>query len=214
MTSLSTRKKDLALEIPELDVAARLPDPDTKPEDIVEISVLDKKYYFSKEHVKKYPKLLDPDTRFLLQFDNLLGILYSYGASCIDPKVLDEPHEKQIFLMNLEFLEIEINNDLILHLCQGLRKEVQEASDLVARHVGGKGKSKIRIDQDKEVVKFVCSYDAAFRECGADFSPTEIIRYLAAGTPSLLDAIVISDFKSKNLISSFVKSFLEYLSGK
>lgn len=215
MTSLSTRKKEnLSLEIPELDVAARIPEADTKSSDIIEIQVLDKKYYFSPDHVKKCSKLLDPDVRFLIGFDSVLPLIYGYPPSCIPETLLDDLSEKQTFLCNLEFLEIEINDALILHLCKSLRKEVQETSDLIRRKMGSKIKNKIRADQSQEVVSFCCQHDSAFRESNANILPLDIIRYLCTGNSGLLDTITIADFKSKNLIGSFIKSFHEYLSGK
>lgn len=214
MTSLSRRREtapETSGSTTDVDTNLRLADPETKTDEIIKISVLDKDYFFSPEHVRKYPKLLDPDARFLLSFDSVLPLIYGYGPSALDQKLLDEPHEKQRFLLTLEFLEIELNNDLILHICSSLRKEVSDLSDLVRRRTGKKGTKKIRIDQDQEIVSYACQHDQVFRQSGADILPLDILRYLATGTGSLLDSIVIADFKSKNLISGFIKSFHEHL---
>jgi len=216
MTSLSRpKKRDVTIELPmddpAIDFTARLPDPDTKPEDIVYIKIFDKEYPFTKAMIAKHPKLLDPDCLFLLNFESVLPLLYGYPPSCIRGDLLDEDSEKQTFLCNLEFLEIELTESMILHLCRHMRQEVQEASDLVKRHTGPKGKRKIRIDQDTEVVTFACQQDQAFREAGANIMPMELLRYLSTGAESLLNAIVIADFKSKNLIGRFIKSFLGFL---
>ena len=213
-TTALSRKRELKLELPGVDTNIKLPDFDTKAEDIVWVQVQDKKYPFNQEHLKKHPKLLDPDVVFLLDFEKVLPIIYGYPISCLKGDWLDEDSEKQTFLCNLEFLDITISNELILHLCSSLKKEVLESSDLVQKHIGSKGKKKIRVDQDREIATFTASYDAAFRQAGADITPNEIIRYLSIGTESLLDQIVVSDFKSKNLISSFIKSFLSNLRGE
>lgn len=159
--------------------------------------------------VAKYPKLTDPGARFLLNFDSLLPLLYGYPPSSIPATMLDEPHEKMIFLSNIEFLEIPIGNDLILHLSKTLRDEVQQASDYIRGKAGSKGKTKMRYCNLRESEIFCAEYDDVFRSHGANVTPMEILRYLEAGTSALLDKVVLIDFQSTNCVMGFVRAFLK-----
>ena len=85
MTSLS-RKRDLTLEIPDsLPTTSQKQeflqkfDDDTTEADIVEIKIGDRLVPFTKKHLEKYPKLRDPNVRFLLEpLDPWLAIIYGY----------------------------------------------------------------------------------------------------------------------------------------
>lgn len=209
MTSLSTPK---SWDIP--DRPPPLPDPDTKAEDIITINVQGKDYYFSPDHVKRYPKLLDPDAKFLLSFKAILPIIYGYPASAIDPHLLDENFEKQRFLAACEFLDIHLTDDLILHLSKALRDEVQSCSDFIQSRIGTKGKEKIRYTHRREVAEFCAqNFDALFRQHGSEVRPIEVISYLEIGTKDLLDTIVTLDFKTKNLILPLIRKFSESFLG-
>jgi len=216
MTSLS-RKKETTIEIPEdgessgIDLTARLPDPDTKPEDIVWVKIYDKEYPFTKEMIRKYPKLLDSDVLFLLHFESILPIIYGYPASCIPEDLLNDPSEKQTFLCNAEFLGVELSDAMILHLSSQLRQEVKESSEAIRKKLGYKVVDKNRVAGDQRLVTFAAKHARAFREACASVPPLEILMNLATGESQLLDEIVIEDFKSKNLISSFIKSFRGYV---
>lgn len=112
--------------------------------DVVRVTINGKQYEFSQDMIKKYPKLLDPNTRYMLGFDSLLPIIYDYPLSTIPESMLDDVSEKNQFLRNAERLDIKLSDDLILHLTSKLMKEVQECSEYIRNNVGKKGLQKMR----------------------------------------------------------------------
>ena len=42
------------------------------------IEIGEKVYNFSQEQINKYPKLLDPQSKYIIGFDDILPIIYSY----------------------------------------------------------------------------------------------------------------------------------------
>lgn len=189
-----------------------LPHPRTASSDNVRIEICGKMYDFSKEMVEKYPKLLDPATRYTINMDAIIPLVYEYPVSCIPQQLLDEDSEKIIFLSNCEWFNLKLSDDVILHLNQKVRKDIEECHQFIRAQTGKKGQKKLRFsssgdsheiprwctvlyEQDKEV------YDSAIK-------PTEILNYLEIGG-SLLDILTIHDFKGKNVVTNFIRLFKE-----
>jgi hypothetical protein len=183
-----------------------LPHPATSSSQFTTIIINSKSYDFSPEMLQKYPKLLDPAARYTLGFDSLLPLFYDYPASCICPTLLDEPHEKTLFLSNCEFFGIVLSPDVILRLNTETKKELQECSDYITRSTGRKGANKMRFSLKKDVRLFCREHEAAHSELYHDIKPLEIVEMLEEG---VIDALTLHDWRSKNAVKSFTKLFLE-----
>lgn len=186
---------------------------ETSSSNVHEIKVQDKIYAFSDEMIAKYPKLLDPSLRYSINFDSVLPIIYDYPVSCLDPKLLDENHEKQIFLSNCEFLGIKLEDSVIIHLSKTLKDEITECSEYVQKKAGKKGKEKLRFINLREVQEFASEQEVAFSEHGSDVKPLDIIRMLELGG-KCIDTLVLHDFKSKNVVLPFIKAFMSKFLGE
>ena len=183
----------------------------TSSTNVNEVKVLDKVYYFSDEMIKAHGKLLDPSTRFSLNFDDVLPILYEYSPSCLNSELMSDYARKQVFLSNIEWLDIKLSDDVILHLCQNTKKDLQECADFVTKQAGKKGEKKLRFCLRRDVAEFAESFSDMFRAEIADIQPIDIIRYLEMG---LVDKLTILDFKSKNLIGPMINKFMEIFLSK
>lgn len=202
-TSLSSKKRELTLELP----------PEHQTEEVVTIRINGKDWDFSPAMVKRWPKLLHPDTRYLLKIESLIPILYGYDPACIPEDLLDDPSEKQTFLHNANWLEVQLSDQTILHLSKQLKKDVQEAASIVKQIEGSKGRDKARILYSKPVLEFVSQFDDRFRELQADITPQEVLSYLSIASESFIDKIVLNDFKSNNEIMKFIRSFIQKFRG-
>lgn len=181
--------------------------PETETSDVVSVKIGEKTYDFSKEMVKKYPKLLDPSARYTLGFDAVLPLIYEYPATCIPPSLLDDQAERELFLSNLNFFEIPISPEVILHLSQPQIKEVRQASEYVRRH---SAKKKCTFTQRRAVRDFCRDAEKAFCSLYNDIKPLDIVEMLDEGR---VEDLVIHDFKGKNVVMTFVKSFLKKFLG-
>lgn len=180
-----------------------LPHPLTESERVNTITIGGKQYDFSDEMLKKFPKLTDPAARYTIGFDAILPLIYEYPPSAIPKNLLDEQSEREVFLSNIQFFQIPICREVILHLSSEQVKEVEEAASYVRRH---SAKKKCTFTQRREVRDFCRSAETAFKELYADIRPLEIVEMLDEGR---VEDLVVHDFKSKNCVMNFVKSFLK-----
>ena len=215
MTSLSKPREPVARGLPDLtqiDFESEdiQPHNSTSSTHVNEVKVSDKVYYFSDEMIASHPKLLDPSTRYSLNFDDVLPILYDYSPSCLNSELMSDYARKQIFLSNIEWLDIQLSDAVILHLCQNTKRDLQECSDFVQKQAGKKGEKKLRFCLRRDVAEFAESFSEMFRKELADIQPIDIIRYLEMG---LVDKLTILDFKSKNLVSPLIDKFIELFLG-
>ena len=183
----------------------------TSSTNVNEVKVLDKSYFFSDEMITAHPKLLDPSTRFSLNFDDVLPILYEYSPSCLNSELMSDYARKQVFLSNIEWLDIQLSDSVILHLCQNTKRDLQECADFVSKQAGKKGEKKLRFCLRRDVAEFAESFAEMFRRELAEIQPIDIIRYLEMG---LVDKLTILDFKSKNLVSPLIDKFMELFLSK
>lgn len=204
MTSLSTPKNWDVPTLPD-----PLPDPETKPEDIITVNIQGKDYFFSPDHVKKYPKLLDPDAKFLLGFDSVLPLIYGYSVSSIEEDLLENNAKKTVFLAAVEFLDITLPEAAILHLSKSLREEVERIHQYIRKKVGNKGDDKLRFVNRRKPRELAAKFDAVFRQHKAEVTPDIVLTYLEYVDPAFRDEIVVLDFKTRNLIMPLIRAFRE-----
>ena len=173
------------------------------------IEIGEKVYNFSQEQINKYPKLLDPQSKYIIGFDDILPIIYSYPESCIKADLLEANHTKQLFLSNCEWFGIVLEDSIILHLSSSMAKEIQEISEFIKEEVGKKGKKKLRFSVLREVQEFASDYIELFVSHNSDTNPIEVINLLELGTKKALDMLILKDFRSKNVILPFINAFLK-----
>lgn len=190
-----------------------LPHPVTQSDHHHAIVIGGKSYDFSEEMVRKYPKLLDPSARYTLGFEAVLPLIYEYPPTVLPKTLLDEQGEKELFLSNCEFFDIKLSDQVILHLCSEARKELEDC----VKHIGEKlkhrqKKSKVSFQLDKKVQMFCLDHEESLSEIYSDIKPLEIIQRLeaAVSNPKHLEALLIHDWKGKNCVMGFVKSFLKF----
>jgi hypothetical protein len=186
-----------------------IPHPESNSDKNYKIEICGKSYDFSQEMVDKYPKLLLPEARYTINFESILPLIYEYPVSCIEPRLIDESHEKTLFLSNCEWLGISLSNEVILHLNRESKKEIEEAHKFIRAQTGKKGKKKIRFALDQEVQLFCERHAEAHAEIYQDLKPIDIVRMLEIGD-SALDSLTLHDWKGKNCVRSFIKVFTEF----
>lgn len=182
------------------------PHPESSSTENLRIEIAGKFYDFSREMVNKYPKLQDPAARYTLGFDSILPLIYDYPASCIPPSLIDEPHEKTLFLSNCEFFGISLSDDVILHLNKETKKDLEKCQSFIEEEVGRKGRNKIRFSIRKDIRVWARELENASQEIYQGLKPIEIIEMMEEGS---LDILALHDWKYKNCVRGFVKLFME-----
>lgn len=183
-----------------------LPHPVTASSQNTKIEICGKEYDFSQEMLVKYPKLLDPSMRYTVGFEAVLPLIYDYPPSCIPPSLIDEAHEKSLFLSNCEFLGIKLSDDVILHLNKETKKKILECAEHIAEVSGRKGRNKMRFSLKKEVSKWCRSLEQGMSEIYEALKPIEIVQMLEEGS---IDELVLHDFRYKNCVNHFINLFRE-----
>lgn len=180
--------------------------PTTQSSNNTQIEILGKKYDFSDEMIRKYPKLLDAACKYTINFDAILPLIYDYPPSCIPQGLLDEDSEKEIFLSNCEFFGIQLSSEVILHLNKKTKEELSECQEFIEKQAGKKGKKKVRFSLKKDVQNWCYQIQGASKELYDGLKPLEILQMLEAGS---LDILAIHDFRGKNCVRSFLRLFME-----
>jgi hypothetical protein len=222
-----SKPRNLRLEIPEttVELPEDLPSEDQRKafvkqfddeiteSDILEIKLGTQSYPFSKTHVARYPKLLDPNFRFLLPpYEPILALIYGYPPESIPEDLINDPSEKTKLLYACEFLGIRLPDSFILHLSKKLSADLRECVKYIKKKVGRKGKNTCRLLKNKDIKAFVLEKRAVFRDAGSAMDPQEILEKLETddnGERSFLDQLVVDDWRTDNLISGFINAFIE-----
>ena len=225
-TTALSRKRELKLELPETTID--LPseeerkefvkrfDDETTEADIVEIKIGERTVPFSKAMIEKYPKLLDPNTRFLLEpIEPLICLIYGYPPEAIPENLINDNSEKTKFLFGCEHLGIKLSDEFILHLSTKLSQDLRESCDYIKRSVGRKGHKFMRLMKSKEIFDFCWSFRKLFADSGSSLSPEDVLRGLESDTAGeKIKELVVEDWKTNNLITGFIKKFLSKFLGK
>lgn len=166
-----------------------------------------KEYTFSKEHVEKFPKLRDPNTRYLLHIEAVIPLIFGLPCSTIPSELLDSPSEKELFLANANYLGIEISEDVILHLNTETAKQLELCAKYIASETGKKGRKKIRFCNLKHVQAWCYDLQKKFSHLYNSITPLEILRLLELGE---IRDLILLDFRGKNVVGSFIKAFSKF----
>lgn len=181
--------------------------PEANCDNVFVLELMDgKKYKFSQDIVDKYPKLKDKAAPYTLSFEAILPLLLDYPASCIPKSLIDERHEKELFLSNCEFFGISLDESVILHLSGESEKKITECCEFVERQAGKKGKDKVRFSLRKDVRRFCSKVEGALKCLYSEIKPIEIIEKLELGE---VKELVLWDWKSKNAVLPFIDSFMK-----